>query len=211
MRARPSPLLALLALLPAAGVATGCVTMSLGSGLAAPSSPARDSVYPTIAIGLGVAIDLPHDVRPSEPDSPRLVRLGVGTGASFTGIRTDLGTIDAITGPVYARTDVTFWRLSERALLRASLEIDGPGVAVERDPLGALGPYDVPHGTAVGFLGGVTLEVVAEDVGAAFFTAGLRVHSVGGDQIPTTTFVGPELAVAFDFDLPKLLRRGGDR
>lgn len=188
----------------------GCFTLSMGTGLAVGPEGARDAVTPTFSFGVGVALEIPHDVRPSDDDSPRSVRVATGFGLSLVGMRTAAASNNAITGPVFLRTDVTVLPLGEHALLRATLMIDGPGTSLESDPQGAIGTYDVPRSVAWSFLGGPTLQLVAGDEGSLFFTTGVRVHALSGDRFESTTLWGPELLVAADLDMRRLIGGGRD-
>jgi hypothetical protein len=201
--------LTLLALAAAAPALGGCITLSLGTGLAVGPADARDAVTPTFSFGAGFALELPRHVQARERDAPRVLRLGAGVGASLMGVRTAAGASNAMTGPVYVRADATFVRLSERALLRATVLVDGPGASLEHDPQGAVGTYDVPSGTAWSALGGPTLQLVMGDEGSFLFTTGLRVHALSGDPFDASVLFGPELLVSAELDLRALF--GGRR
>ncbi len=191
----------LVACLLCAPLAGGCITVGLGTGLAVGPSGAEDVVSPTFGLDLGVAIELPHHVRLSDPDSPRTVRIEVGVGSSMVGLVTEQGALNAMTGPLFLRTDATFLRLGQKGLLRATALVELPGWDLERDPAGAIGAYDVPNSHAIGGLAGVTGELVTERSVSLFATMGLRMHSIGGDQIETTTLFGPELRIGADIDV----------
>lgn len=195
---------ALLLVLVLAPAQAGCITLGLGSGLAVTPASADAAVAPTFGVDLGVAIELPHHVRDSRPPAPRTVRIAAGFGSSMTGLSTDQGAVNAMTGPIFLRTDVTFLHLGPRALLRATARVEAPGWDLERDPIGAVGPYDVPHSTAIGALAGLTLELPTERSVALLVTAGLRMHSFAGDQLESTLLFGPEIAIAADIDVMRV-------
>lgn len=179
---------------------SGCFTVGLGSGLAVGGG----TVAPTFGLDLGVAIDLPHHVQPSDRDSPRVARLELGVGSSLVGLHGDQGALNAMTGPLFVRADVTVLRLGEQGLLRATGLFEGPGWDLERDPQGAIGPHEVPGSSAYGGLLGVTGELVTDRAVALFATLGARVHAFAGDRIEATTLWGPELRIGADIDVTKI-------
>jgi len=185
----------------------GCISISLGSGFVVPPADARDAIEPSFTFAPGAVVDLPHDVRPSDPDAPRLIRLVLGVGVALTGVRDAQGALNVNAGPVFLRADVTVLRLSEALLLRGTAQVGGPGLDVQRDPVGALGSYDVPSVSAWAALFGGTLEVVTGKQANLLMTLGLGVHTFAGDRIETTTMLGPELHVSLDLDLFRLFGR----
>jgi hypothetical protein len=199
--ARLLPILLVLGLSP---LPAGCITLGLGSGLAVTPSSADAAVAPTFGVDLGVAIELPHHLQGTRPPSPRTVRIAAGIGSSMTGLTTDQGAVNAMTGPIFVRTDATFVHLGPRALLRATALLEGPGWDLERDPRGAIGAYDVPNSTVIGALAGVTLELPTERHVALLVTTGLRMHSIAGDQLETMMLFGPELRIAADIDVMRV-------
>ena len=204
MSARALRLALLLSLSP---LTTGCITVALGSGFAVPPAQARDAIVPTFTFTPGFVVDLPHDVQPSERDAPRLVRVALGLGGALTGVRNRQGAVNSTAGIVFLRADATVLRLSDAALLRATVQVAGPGLDVQRDPVGALGPYDVPNGSAWAALFGGTLELLTRKQANLLITLGVGVHRFAGDRIDATTMFGPELHVALDADLFRLFGR----